>query len=49
MASRSVRPGNAEMSKLVRAIRSGKMPPGGPIPKDQVEKIAKWVVDGAVE
>lgn len=49
MASRTVRPGNADSSKLVREIRSGKMPPAGPMPKDLIEKIAKWVADGAVE
>lgn len=49
MASRSVRPGNADTSRLVRAVRSGKMPPAGPLPKDAVDKIAKWVADGAVE
>jgi hypothetical protein len=49
MESRTVRAGNADSSRLVRALRSGKMPPAGPLAKDAIDKIAKWVADGAKE
>lgn len=49
MASRSVRPGNANSSRLFRVIKSGKMPPAGPLPAELQQKIEKWINDGAKE
>lgn len=44
---RQVTPGNADASRIVRIIRRGKMPPGGPLPKADIDRIAQWVNDGA--
>lgn len=49
MAAKIVSPGKPDSSKLVRVVRSGKMPPAGPLPKADVDKLAQWVADGANE
>lgn len=47
MGSNTVRPGDSARSILVNAIRTGAMPRGGSMPKEEGDKIAKWVDDGA--
>ena len=46
-----VRPGNPDLSLLIRAIRHTdktlKMPPGNPLPPDVVAKFEAWVREGA--
>lgn len=49
MDSRAVRPGNPDGSRIMREIRSGKMPPAGPLAQELVDKLAKWIADGAKE
>lgn len=49
MSSRAVRPGNPDSSRMMREIRSGKMPPAGPLPAEVQDKLAKWIADGAKE
>lgn len=49
MASRTVRAGNPESSRLMRVLRSGKMPPAGPLPQGDLNQLAKWITDGALE
>jgi outer membrane lipoprotein-sorting protein len=49
MSSRAVRPGNANSSRLMREIRSGKMPPAGPLSAELQDKLAKWIDSGAKE
>jgi len=44
---RQVTVGNADASRLVRIIRRGQMPPSGPLPKSEIDQLAKWVNDGA--
>jgi len=46
-SGRSVVPGNANGSRLVRAIKSGRMPPKGPLAAGDQDKIAQWVDGGA--
>lgn len=49
MSGRLVGKTSAE-SKLIRVIRSGVMPPrGGRVPAEDVDKLAKWIDDGAKE
>ncbi|MBL8061355.1 MAG: c-type cytochrome [Chthonomonas sp.] len=47
MSSNTVRPGDSARSILVNAMRTGAMPRGGSMPKAEIDKIAKWVDDGA--
>jgi outer membrane lipoprotein-sorting protein len=47
MASRAVAPGDADHSRLIKVIRSGKMPPAGPLANGDVDKLAAWVNGGA--
>ncbi len=49
MDSRAVTPGNPDRSRIMREIRSGKMPPAGPLAQELVDKLAKWIADGAKE
>lgn len=47
--SGAVRKGNPNTSRMMRELRSGKMPPTGPLAAEQIEKLAKWIADGALE
>lgn len=47
MSSNTVRPGDSARSILVNAMRTGAMPRQGSMPKSEIDKIAKWVDDGA--
>lgn len=47
MSGRSVVAGSADQSKFIREIRSGKMPPAGPLPKGDLERLTAWVNGGA--
>ncbi len=49
MSGRVVRPGNPDSSRMMREIRSGKMPPAGPLSAENQDKLAKWIADGAKE
>ncbi|MBN8690609.1 MAG: c-type cytochrome [Armatimonadetes bacterium] len=42
-----VKPGDADRSVLVNAVRTRAMPPRGRLQDEQIEAIAKWVNDGA--
>lgn len=48
-ALKQVKPGDPDGSKIIKVIRSGKMPPTGSVPDDQVDKLAQWIKDGAQE
>ncbi len=48
MASRTVKPGDSRTSILVNSMRTGAMPKGGSMPTEAIDKIAKWVDDGAL-
>ena len=39
--------GDADRSLLMDKIRSGKMPPGNPLPEVARQTLAKWIADGA--
>lgn len=39
---------NPDESRLVRAVASGKMPPAGRLPAEQVALLRRWVAEGAV-
>jgi hypothetical protein len=39
--------GNFDGSLLFQMIKTGKMPPAGPLAPDEVELVKKWVVQGA--
>ncbi len=45
-------PGDPEASLLVRAVRYAsadlRMPPSGPIPREDVARLERWIADGAV-
>lgn len=47
MSSNTIRPGDSARSILVNAMRTGAMPRGGSMPKEDIDKIAQWVDDGA--
>lgn len=47
VGGRSVMPGNADQSRLMRAIRSGRMPPKGPLAKGDQDRLAEWINGGA--
>lgn len=47
MNSGTIRPGDSARSILVNAMRTGAMPKNGTMPKEEIDKIAKWVDDGA--
>ncbi len=40
-------PGDAESSRLVQYVRSGRMPPGGRLPDAEIQLIVDWVNAGA--
>lgn len=44
---RQVTPGQPGASRLVQAVQSGRMPPMRPLPKPDMDRLAKWVEDGA--
>jgi mono/diheme cytochrome c family protein len=48
----AIMPGHPEESLLLQAVRQTherfKMPPGGKLPDDEIEALARWVRDGAV-
>lgn len=44
---RTVRAGNASNSKLYKEIINGNMPPAGSMTQDQMDKIKKWINQGA--
>lgn len=43
-----VRPGNPNYSKLYREIINGNMPPAGSMTQEQMDKIKKWIEQGAL-
>lgn len=49
MASGTVVAGKASESKMMRLIRTGKMPPGAPMLKEYQDKLAAWIDGGAQE
>lgn len=49
MRSGTVRPGSPGESGLGRAVTRGVMPPNGPLPADEIEKINRWIADGALD
>ena len=44
---REVRAGNANFSSLYREIANGNMPPAGSMTQEQMDKIKKWINQGA--
>lgn len=44
---RTVRAGNASNSKLYKEIINGNMPPAGSMTQEQIDKIKKWINQGA--
>jgi outer membrane lipoprotein-sorting protein len=44
-----VTPGNPSGSRIMREINRGSMPPGGRLPKAQIDALSKWIADGALE
>ena len=49
MNSRTVRASDSSASKLIRVIKSGKMPPKKKMANEDTDKLAKWIDDGAVK
>lgn len=47
MSGRNVVAGNADSSRMFKEIKSGKMPPAGPLAHDAMDKIAAWINGGA--
>lgn len=47
LSGRAITPGNANQSRMMREIRSGKMPPAGPLSKADEDKLAAWINGGA--
>lgn len=47
MSSKTVKPGDPDNSRMIRAIVRGKMPPRNPMPDAPTEKLVQWVKDGA--
>ena len=43
-----INPGNADQSRLVRAVEQGKMPPTGKLSAAEMAVIRKWVAEGAI-
>jgi len=43
----NVVPGNADSSLLYQMLKTGKMPPAGPLAPDKVELVRKWIAQGA--
>jgi hypothetical protein len=39
---------DADGSELYKQIASGSMPPGNPLPQDQIDLVKKWINDGAL-
>ena len=40
-------PGDSKGSEVIRRIDGGGMPPGGPLPKDQIQLFKDWIDEGA--
>lgn len=42
--------GDPENSRMYQAVKSGRMPKfGGPLPKESVDLLEQWIVEGAVD
>lgn len=41
--------GDPDRSRLIRVIKRGEMPPAGPLPADEIERLAAWIRAGAKE
>jgi outer membrane lipoprotein-sorting protein len=41
--------GNPDSSRLIRVIKRGQMPPAGPLPSAEIERLAAWIRAGAKE
>lgn len=41
--------GEPNSSKLYRALASGRMPPRGALPPDQIELVQTWIAQGAIK
>ncbi len=48
-AGRAIVAGNADRSRVVREIQSGRMPPGGKLSSADIQKIVDWINQGALD
>ncbi len=46
-AGRAIVTGNADSSRIVREIQSGRMPPGGKLSSADIQTIVDWINQGA--
>ncbi len=49
MRSRVVVAGDPSASRMIRMIKTGKMPPDGKLDQELIDKLEQWVVDGCLD